>query len=140
MIVLDTDHISVLQHRSPAADELRHRIVQVEGEVVTTVVTYEEQMRSWLSQIGRSRDVQNQVPFYLRLVDMADFFGEWDLLPFSDAASEMFKSLRKQKLRIGSTDLKIASIVFLEGATLLSRNLSDFSQVPGLIVENWLPN
>ena len=140
MIVLDTDHISVLQHRPPVADELRRRILQVEDEVVTTVVTYEEQMRSWLSQIGRNRDVQKHVPFYLRLVRMADFFGEWNLLPFTDAAAEMFKSLRQQKLRISSTDLKIACIVLREEATLLSRNLSDFAQVPGLIVENWLSN
>ena len=140
MIVLDTDHISVPRHRSPVAAELRRRVLQVEDEVVTTVVTYEEQMRSWLSQIGRNRNFQNQVPFYLRLVEMADFFGEWNLLPFTDAAAEMFKSLRKQKLRISSTDLKIASIVLLDGETLLSRNLSDFAQVPGLIVENWLPN
>ena len=140
MIVLDTDHISVLQHESPAADELRRRIVHVEDVVVTTVVTYEEQMRSWLSQIGRNPDVEKQVPFYLRLVEMADFFGEWNLLPFTDAAAETFKSLRQQKLRISSTDLKIASIVLLDGATLLSRNLTDFTQVPGLVVENWLSN
>jgi len=140
MIVLDTDHISVLQHPSPAADELRSRILEVHDEVVTTVVTYEEQMRSWLSRIGRTPDVRNHVPFYQRLVEMAEFFAEWDLLPFTDAAAETFKSLRQQKLRISSTDLKIASIVLLDRATLLSRNLSDFALVPGLIVENWLSN
>jgi len=141
MIVLDTDHISVLQHESPAADELRRRILQVaDDDVLTTVVTYEEQMRSWLSQIGRTRDVRSQVPFYLRLGEMADFFGAWTLLPFTDAAADQFQSFRQQKLRISSTDLKIASIVLVEVATLLSRNLSDFGQVPGLNVENWLPN
>lgn len=64
MIVLDTDHISVLQHESSAADELRRRILQVTGDiVVTTVVTYEEQMRSWLSRIGQTRKLRDQVPF-----------------------------------------------------------------------------
>lgn len=35
-------------------------------------------------------------------------------------------------------DLRIASIVLANGATLLSRNLRDFDRVPGLRVENWL--
>jgi tRNA(fMet)-specific endonuclease VapC len=139
MIVLDTDHISVLQHESPAAVELRRRILQVtDDDVVTTVVTYEEQMRSWLGRIGQTRDVRNQVAFYERLAHMADFFGEWTLMPFTDAAAGQFLSLRQQKLRISTMDLKIACIVLQEQATLLSRNLSDFGQVPGLHVENWL--
>ena len=35
-------------------------------------------------------------------------------------------------------DLRIASIAIANDATLLSRNLKDFSRVPGLRVENWL--
>ncbi len=141
MIVLDTDHISVLQHESPDAEKLRHRILQVtDDDVVTTVVTYEEQMRSWLGRIGQSRNVRDEVSFYERLVQMADFFSEWNLLPFTGAAAETFLSLRQQKLRISTTDLKIACIVLQQEGTLLSRNTSDFEQVPGLQVENWLPN
>jgi tRNA(fMet)-specific endonuclease VapC len=34
-------------------------------------------------------------------------------------------------------DLKIASIVLANQATLLSANLRDFQQVPGLQVEDW---
>lgn len=71
---------------------------------------------------------------------MADFFGEWNLLPFMDVAAETFLLLRQQKLRISTMDLKTASIVLQEQATLLSRNLSGFAQVPGLHVENWLPD
>ena len=82
MIVLDTDHLSILQHRdSPHADSLRQRIGSVKDEeVVTTVVTYEEQVRSWLAQIGRHSDVDDQVPFYDRLIRFADFFADWELL------------------------------------------------------------
>jgi tRNA(fMet)-specific endonuclease VapC len=46
--------------------------------------------------------------------------------------------LRHAGVRIGSMDLKIACIVLAHDATLLSRNTSDFSQVPGLRLENWL--
>ncbi len=36
------------------------------------------------------------------------------------------------------TDLKIAAITLNHDAILLSRNLKDFEQVPGLKVEDWL--
>ena len=38
---------------------------------------------------------------------------------------------------IGRADLLIAAIVLTHRATLVSRNLKDFRQVPGLRVENW---
>jgi len=143
MIVVDTDHISVLQHQdAPGAIELRERLDSVDHNeaVVTTIATYEEQVRSWLSQIGRFPDVHQQIPFYRRLIQLADFFAEWELLPFTKEAADTFKQLRQQKIRISSTDLKIASIVLVHNATLLSRNLADFSLIPGLHVENWLPH
>jgi predicted nucleic acid-binding protein len=35
-------------------------------------------------------------------------------------------------------DLKIASIALVHGATLISRNVTDFSKVPDLKVADWL--
>ena len=35
-------------------------------------------------------------------------------------------------------DLKIAATALVHGALLLSANLRDFRQVPGLMVEDWL--
>lgn len=118
---------------------MRRRIELVENEeVVTTVISYEEQARSWLSQIGRYKDVEKQIPFYRRLIAFAEFFANWELLPFTDDAAKLFKKLRKKKVRISSTDLKIASIAVEYDATLLTRNLTDFEKVPGLKLENWL--
>jgi len=49
-----------------------------------------------------------------------------------------FIRLRKERVRIGTLDLKISAIALVKGARLLSANLSDFEHVPGLHVENWL--
>jgi tRNA(fMet)-specific endonuclease VapC len=46
--------------------------------------------------------------------------------------------LRAERVRIGSQDLKIACIALANNAVLLTANLRDFEQVPGLLVENWL--
>ena len=55
-----------------------------------------------------------------------------------DAAAAIYLGLRAQRIRIGTMDLRIASIVMSKGAILLSRNLTDFAKVPGLRVEDWL--
>lgn len=63
MIILDTDHISVLQHEdSPKALALLERLEALPSDeaVVATVVTLEEQSRSWLSLIGRYTDVRSR--------------------------------------------------------------------------------
>jgi len=52
--------------------------------------------------------------------------------------TEQFNNLRKQRVRIGTMDLKIASIAIANNATLLSANTCDFVQVPSLRLENWL--
>jgi tRNA(fMet)-specific endonuclease VapC len=66
------------------------------------------------------------------------FYQEFEIVPFDDAAARQFDDLRRQKLRIGSRDLKIAATTLVNHALLLSANRSDFERVPGLRVENWL--
>lgn len=59
------------------------------------------------------------------------------VLPFDESAAVKYQELRK-KSRIGTMDLKIASIVVANGATLLTKNSVDFQRVPGLKFEDWL--
>lgn len=141
MIVLDTDHISVLQHcDAPAAMALRERFQLLPGgeTVVTTAITVEEQTRSWLGLIRRYIEVHRQIPYYDRLIGLFDFFAEWDILPFDDRAADEFVRLRETRIRIGTMDLKIAAIVLVNDGLLLSRNARDFERVPDLHVDNWL--
>ena len=140
MIVLDTDHLSVLEHRdSPQAFALQARLeAEPPTELFTTVVSLEEQMRGWLALIARYSQVEQQVAYYSRLLSMHGFFSGWQMLPFDVDAAREFQRLRSEGVRIGTMDLKIASIVLSRKAILLSANLSDFEQAPNLRVENWL--
>jgi len=60
------------------------------------------------------------------------------LIDYDAEAASKFEQLRQAKVRIGTKDLRIAAICLANNATLLSRNLKDFGQVPGLNVEDWL--
>jgi tRNA(fMet)-specific endonuclease VapC len=59
------------------------------------------------------------------------------VLPFDEAAARMFHELTAMKLRMGTQDMLIASIVLANEMTLLTRNLRDFEKVPGLALEDW---
>jgi len=62
MILLDTDHISLLQTReTPSAFALQARLEAFPSdEVVTTVITLDEQRRGWLALIRRVPEIQRR--------------------------------------------------------------------------------
>ncbi len=103
----------------------------------TTIITFEEQMRGWLSWISKSRSLSEQVVRYKKLNQMMDHYREIKVLDFDQAAADEFEQLQKQRIRIGTMDLKIAAIALANDATLLSRNVQHFGQVPGLKLEDW---
>jgi tRNA(fMet)-specific endonuclease VapC len=139
MIILDTDHISLLQHPSnPEGQRLQRRLAaSPDRNILTTVITVEEQMRGWLSVIARYRDARQKMAYYDKLIAFIRFFNTWEILPLREAGVQAFQDLAHSRVRIATTDLKIAAITLANQATLLSRNLRDFEQVPGLRVEDW---
>ena len=140
MILLDTDHMTVLRYAdNPRHAALASRLTAAAAErFATTIVSAEEQMRGWLAMINKARDVRGQVSAYDRLRALFAFYAAWETVPFDDAAADQFERLRAARVRIGTQDLKIASIALSRGATLLSANRKDFEKVPGLRVENWI--
>ncbi|MBN2580290.1 MAG: type II toxin-antitoxin system VapC family toxin [Pirellulales bacterium] len=68
---------------------------------------------------------------------MLNDFAYFTILPYDAKAADIFHTLRKAKIRIGTMDLRIASIALANDFTLLTRNLADFRQVPELKAEDW---
>jgi tRNA(fMet)-specific endonuclease VapC len=140
VILLDTDHFSALKYRAnPRRDALIERMsASADRNFALTPMTIEEQTRGWLAQIRAARDVHQEVPFYSRLVGLFRFVAAWPIVEFNEAAADTSERLRRERIRIGSMDLKIAAIALAHDALLLSANLRDFRQVPRLRVEDWL--
>jgi tRNA(fMet)-specific endonuclease VapC len=57
----------------------------------------------------------------------------------AETAADLLKDLRRQKVRVATMELKIATIASVHSSLLLSANLPGFELVPHLRVEDWLP-
>lgn len=69
MYILDTDLLSLLGRAdSPAAQRLRFRLAPLKlEERITTIITYEEQIRGWMAHIAKARSLAKQVEAYAQL-------------------------------------------------------------------------
>jgi tRNA(fMet)-specific endonuclease VapC len=131
--------LSEFERGSAAGERLRERLEESDDAPSVTIVSLEEQLRGWLAQIHRlNEDPIGQIPVYQRLQRRLEFFSKLTVLAWENADAELFISLRKQGVRIGAMDLKIACMAINRRARLLTRNTADFTKVPGLQFENWL--
>lgn len=137
--VLDTDHMTVLERGGIGAVALEIRLAQVPPrEVATTIISYEEQMRGWLSRIAQAKTNPEKVVAaydFLRL--HIETYQTARILDYDSYASNEYERLRGAGVRVSTKDLRIAAICISVDATLLTRNLRHFEQVPGLKFEDW---
>jgi tRNA(fMet)-specific endonuclease VapC len=141
MILVDTDHATFLKY--PESERGRRLIDRLSAlpqseAVAVAIVTVEERMRGWLAVIAKEKQAARQVTGYRELAQLFEFYQEFEIVLFDEAAARKFDELRGQRLRLGTMDLKIAATALVNNALLLSANRRDFERVPGLRVENWL--
>lgn len=108
-------------------------------KLYTTIITVEEQMRGWRSAIreASSNPTSPKLAYaYEGLQDAVGYFNVSNILGFNAPAQALFAELRRT-VRIGSQDLKIASIAIVNHGILVTRNCKDFEKVPGLVFEDW---
>ena len=139
MFILDTDHIGIIQQQTePEFTCLSNRLSQHSvADFFVSIVSFHEQVLGWNAYIGRAPDHKGIVRGYLMFQEVLRDFSASQVLPFDDAAAATFESLRSQRVRIGTMDLRIAAIALSRKLTVLTRNVADFQKVPGLQVEDW---
>jgi tRNA(fMet)-specific endonuclease VapC len=136
VILLDTCTLTLLfQGHAAVASRMR----AAEPDVATTIITRIEVLQGRFAAILKAADADQLQRAYERLRQSEDQFATLPVLPIDAAAAKQFEQLlRNRKLKkIGRGDLLIASIALAKKATLATRNLRDFQQVPGLKAENW---
>jgi len=139
MYVFDSDHLSLLQQGTGTDYEtLAHRCKMIPATAFfVTIISFHEQFPGWTAFIGRAKDAASLVRGYTRLEAVVETFARAQMLPFSTAAADVYDDLRQHRVRVGSMDLRIASIAIANQMTLLTRNEVHFARVPGLQFEDW---
>lgn len=137
MVVLDTDHMSLIQRGGPEGQRIRLRLRALPpDDIATTIISYEEQMRGWFARLARAATPERQVFDYGEVKLLRDYCSI-AVLDFDNDAAAKFQRLRATKTRVGTMDLKIAAVVLTNSAVLLTHNMTDFGKVPGLRAEDW---
>jgi tRNA(fMet)-specific endonuclease VapC len=90
-----------------------------------------------MSAFTKALDSVGLIDAYNDLVEHLVVYKDSEVIPYTAEADVIFHELRKQKIGIGTRDLRIAAITLSHDATLLTRNLQDFTKVPNLRVEDW---
>lgn len=121
----------------PEYASLVSRLDRAAEPVYVTIVSFEEQMRGWLSLMAAARTPDKQVRV---TPDCAPFWRiskPRPVLDFNEAAATEYQRLVRARTRVGTMDLRIAAIAIAQDGLLISRNLDDFRRIPGLRVEDW---
>ncbi|MBF0227182.1 MAG: type II toxin-antitoxin system VapC family toxin [Desulfobacterales bacterium] len=135
MFILDTDHISLFQRNHPI---VVRRVTEISPDkMATTVITFEEQIRGRLDIVRKAKKDEEIIRSYQNLLATFIFFKNIRIINFDEKSQKIFKSMREDKIRIGTQDLRIASISITHNATLVTRNRQDFICVPSLKIQDW---
>ncbi len=134
LYIFDTDHLSLYGRNHPA---ILTNLQVVQTPLVTTVINAEEQLRGRLAQISEAKDESSQTTAYHWLTKTIAFLSAFQILQYDVQAQSIYKALKSQKIRVGTQDLRIASIFLAHNGILLTRNRQDFEKVSGLLIEDW---
>jgi tRNA(fMet)-specific endonuclease VapC len=74
---------------------------------------------------------------YELLARIIEDYREFSIARFDIDASVVYDQLKNLNLKIGTMDLRIASIAISRNLVLVTRNTRDFSQIPALKMEDW---
>jgi tRNA(fMet)-specific endonuclease VapC len=137
MYLLDTDTLSALHKDDP---RVVARVARADAKVATTIVTRIEILRGRIEFVRKAASGAEVLRAQQWLNRSEELLALLEIIPFDAAAAKLFDGLRAAPGlgKIGRADLLIASIAFVQRATLVKRNLRDFQAIPRLSIQNWM--
>jgi len=133
--IFDTDHATLFQQGHP---QIVQRVSEVNPkDIAITIVTFEEQMYGRLNRIRRATSGDEIISAYASLRKTINYLTDFELLDFDRDAENYYREFLRQKIRVGTQDLRIAAIALSKSGILLTRNRRDFERIPGLRFEDW---
>lgn len=102
-----------------------------------SIVSFHEQVLGAHNFVNRAQTSTDVMRGYALLLETLQGFATAPVLPFDARAIAVFDELRGRRIRVPTMDMRIAAIAMSRNLVLLTRNVSDFSKVPGLVTEDW---
>ncbi len=137
MHLLDTDTLTHLHAGHP---KVIKRLRQLDDpDVATTIITKIELLQGRFDFLLKAASAAELLRAQNWLLRTEELLEQIHIVPFTQEAATRFEQFQTSALRkIGRADLLIASIALAHRATLVTRNLRHFRQVPGLLLANWV--
>lgn len=132
--LLDTSTLTLLQRGHP---RVRARHAAHMAECGVPAVTVEESIGGWLAFLRQSRTNAQRALASQSLSEAVAFLSSFAIHAMTETMYDRYDSLVKQKLNIGSMDLKIAACALELGATVATQKVRDFRRLQGLLWEDW---
>jgi tRNA(fMet)-specific endonuclease VapC len=87
--------------------------------------------------LRRNSTDRARAELYERIAATASQIAQFQIVAFSENAMRLFRELKLMKLNVGANDLRIAAIAREYSATVITRNIRDFSRIPDLHCDDW---
>jgi tRNA(fMet)-specific endonuclease VapC len=127
--LLDTDTCSACVKGHPA---VVHKFLQYGGRLHVSTITVAE-LYAWVLRPGAAGQ---------REQDLEELLQDVVQLPVDQPVARKFGEVRalqkSQGLATPVMDLLIAATALVHGLTLVTHNVSDYANVPGLPIDDWL--
>src|SRR5690242_21119656 len=120
LYVLDTDTLQLFQDGHPQV-VARVRAV-APGERAVSVITVEEQLSGWYTQLRQAKQPERLAWAYRRLAANVRFLSQLQIVDFDESAIQRYEQLKKLKLKVRKMDLRIAATVLERDAILVTQN------------------
>lgn len=133
--LVDTDILSLYQRGD--APVCQRVLSHNASELSVSVITVEEQLSGWYTLLRRAKGRDRLAHVYDNLPRNVRTLAALQILSFTRPAIDRYEELKSLKLGVRANDLRIAAIALENGAVLVTRNVRDFRQIPGLKQEDW---
>jgi tRNA(fMet)-specific endonuclease VapC len=136
--LFDTDHLSIIQRKSgPEFQRLSTWMSLFSAsDFACSVVSLHEQVVGAHSFLNQAKNSVGLIRGYELMERLPSDYLAFALLPFDTASAAVYDQFLGQNLRVGTMDLRLASIAFARNLIVLTRNQRDFGRVPGLKTED----
>ena len=139
MYLLDTDTLS---HLHAGHERVAQRLAATAPtmRISIPIITKLEMLRGRIAYMLTAQTATDLLRAQALFLQTEHRLSQLDIIPFDEVAATRFHQLRaiKRLRKIGRADLLIASIALAQQATLVTRNVRHFRQIPHLSIENWV--